>query len=271
MPELPEVEIVRRALAKTIVGKEIASFEVIRTPGKPVRTLQGISEEEFRDAVIGEAFTDMTRKGKFIIAPLTSGKTVIFHFMLSGWLDYFQNEGQIGERERRYARLKFAFTSGQILLFTDPRNMGRVFLVEDEDFTQLGVLARLGIEPLSLDFTIDRFSDIIAKTPGKAIKDLLTDQEKIAGIGNIYSDEILRRAGVRPDRQVGTLTGTEVEKLHYAIPEVLKDAIAEIEAGKEEHMLAWRKKGRSCPDCGGEVVAEKRGASHYYWCPRCQK
>ncbi|HZD60444.1 MAG TPA: DNA-formamidopyrimidine glycosylase family protein, partial [Anaerolineae bacterium] len=71
MPELPEVEIARRALARTIVGKEIASFEVIRTPGKPVRTLQDISEEGFRDTAIGEAFTDITRRGKFLIAPLT--------------------------------------------------------------------------------------------------------------------------------------------------------------------------------------------------------
>ncbi|HZD58971.1 MAG TPA: zinc finger domain-containing protein, partial [Anaerolineae bacterium] len=113
--------------------------------------------------------------------------------------------------------------------------------------------------------------EIVTTASGKTVKDLLTAQEKIAGIGNIYSDEMMRRAGVRPDRRVGTLTGAEVERLHQAIPEVLEDAIAGIEAGKEGHMLAWRRKGQICPDCGGEVIATKRGASHYYWCPRCQK
>lgn len=272
MPELPDVEAVRRELLKSgIAGKKIAAFEVVRAPGKLVRTLQDVSEGEFREAVEGAFFEDFMRRGKFLIAPLSTGEAVVFHFMLSGWLDYFPSEAEVTEKARRHAKLKFAFDDGSVLLFTDPRNMGRVFLIEKGEFERAGVLARMGVEPLSGEFTLERLKSIIDAGAGKTVKDLITDQEKIAGIGNIYSDEILRRAGIRPDRRAGTLTADEVERLYRAIPAVLREGLAEIEAGREVHSLAWRKKGALCPDCGGEVVAVKKGATHYYWCPRCQK
>ncbi|MCL4498992.1 MAG: hypothetical protein M1335_01945, partial [Chloroflexi bacterium] len=105
---------------------------------------------------------------------------------------------------------------------------------------------------------------------GKTVKDLLRDQERIAGIGNIYSDEIMRRAGVRPDRRAGTLSDEEAEALFQAVPDVLREAVSELEAGRPGHMLEWRKKGAVCPGGCGEVEAVKHGASHYYWCPECQ-
>ncbi|MCL6471914.1 MAG: hypothetical protein K6T91_03800 [Firmicutes bacterium] len=271
MPELPEVEVVRRSLKASVLGKKIVSFEVVRRPGKKTRVLQNISEEEFRSGVVGASFKDIIRKGKFLIAPLTNGKSIVFHFMLTGWLNYFRSESEADEKTRRDSRLKFSFEDGSVLLFVDSRNMGRVFLVEREDFSQIGVLARIGVEPLSPDFTFERFRKVISESAGKTLKDFLTDQEKIAGIGNIYSDEILRRARLRPDRRVATLTDAEIEKLYEIIPTVLKDGVAEIESGIPGHMLAWRKKGRTCPECGGEVAAVKRGTTHYYWCPSCQR
>ncbi|MCL5292077.1 MAG: hypothetical protein M1548_06055 [Actinobacteria bacterium] len=270
MPELPDVEIARRTLIKSVVGKEILSVEAIRTPGKLIRTLQDISEEEFRSAITGTAFKDFIRKGKFLIAPLTSGKSVVFHFMLSGWLDYFRSEDEVPDKASKDAKLRFTFSDGSFLLFTDPRNLGRVFLVAEGEFERLGVLARMGVEPLGPDFTLDRFKEIVSAS-AKSVKDLLTDQEKIAGIGNIYSDEVMRRAGIRPDRSAGSLSQKEIEKLYRTIPEVLEEGIAEMEAGRPRHMLEWRRKGALCPDCGGEVVAVKRGATHYYWCPKCQE
>lgn len=271
MPELPEVEVAKRSLETGVLGKKIVSFEVVRQPGKKTRALQNISEEEFRNGVVGASFKDIIRKGKFLIAPLTTGETIVFHFMLTGWLNYLRSESDADEKTRRDTRLKFSFEDGSALLFTDPRNMGRVFLVEGENFSQVGVLTRIGVEPLSPDFTSERFEEIISESSGKTLKDFLTDQEKIAGIGNIYSDEIMRRAGLRPDRRVSSLTDTEIKKLYATIPAVLKDGVAEIESGKSGHMLAWRKKGEICPECGGEVAAVKRGATHYYWCPTCQR
>ncbi len=272
MPELPDVEIARRALFKRgVLGKKIAAFEVVRAPGTLVRTLQGISEEEFRRAVIGASFEEFTRKGKFLIATLSTGEVIVFHFMLSGWLEYFPSGVEISDKARKHAKLEFTFDDGSALLFTDPRNMGRVFLIEKGEYERAGVLARMGVEPLSEEFTLERLKSIIDAGAGRTVKDLITDQEKIAGIGNIYSDEILRRAGIRPDRRAATLTPEEVGRLHRAIPAVLREGIAEMEAGREVHSLAWRKKGALCPGCGGEVVAVKKGATHYYWCPRCQK
>ncbi|MCL4499544.1 MAG: hypothetical protein M1335_04790, partial [Chloroflexi bacterium] len=197
MPELPDVELARRRLLNEIVGKEIASFELVKTATK-VRTLQDIAEEEFRNAVVGAAFEDLQRKGKFLIAPLDTGESIVFHFMLSGWLDFFPTEPGAEEKAARRAKLKFTFEDGSVLIFSDPRNMGRVFLVKSGDFESVGVLARMGIEPLGPDFTLDRFRAIFESHAGKTVKDLLRDQERIAGIGNIYSDEIMRRAGVRP-------------------------------------------------------------------------
>lgn len=270
MPELPEVEVARRNLAPKILGKRIVSFEVVHAPGKKVRTLQNVAEGEFRSAVVGAAPVDMRRKGKFLIVPLSTGETIVFHFMLSGWLDYLPSS-DIDGTALRNARLRLGFEDGATLLFTDPRNMGRVFLVEGTDFSRAGVLARIGVEPLSPEFTFERFKQAVERSPGKTVKDFLMDQERIAGIGNIYSDEMMRRAGVRPDRRLHTLSNAEIERLYGTIPAVLNDAIAEIESGGARHMLEWRKKGRTCPDCGGEVVAVRRGASHYYWCPRCQR
>lgn len=271
MPELPDVEIVRRSLEKSVLGREIAGFEVVRSAGKLVRTLQDVSEEEFRDAVLGASFKEFIRHGKFLIAPLDTGATIVFHFMLSGWLHYYEREDDAPEKAMRDAKLRFTFTDGSVLLFTDPRNLGKVFLLgKGEDYGRLGVLARLGVEPLGPDFTLARLREI-ASSSGKPLKELLTDQEKIAGIGNIYSDEIMRRSGLRPDRPADLLSAGEEEVLHSAIIRVLQEGIADMEAGRQLHALGWRKKGATCPDCGGEVVAVKRGASHYYWCPACQK
>lgn len=271
MPELPDVEIVRRSLEKAVIGKEIAGFEVVRSTGKLTRTLQDISEEEFRDTAIGSSFKEFVRHGKFLIAPLDSGETIVFHFMLSGWLYYFAKEDEIPEKAGRDTKLRFTFVDDSTLLFTDPRNLGKVFLLgKGEDYGRLGVLARLGVEPLGPEFTLERLKEIISSS-GKPLKELLTDQEKIAGVGNIYSDEIMRRAGLRPDRTADSLNDAEVEAVHDTIITVLEEGIADMEAGRPVHGLGWRKKGASCPECGGEVIAVKRGASHYYWCPACQK
>lgn len=270
MPELPEVETARRTLVELIVDKRIVDFELIKEPGKLVRTLQDVSEVEFRVAVVGEVFTDLRRQGKFLIAPLTSGEVVVFHFMLTGWLDYFAAGNLPGGNAPRHTRLSFGFEDGSRLFFTDSRNLGRVFLAPGERYEKLGILAKMGIEPLGPTFTKELFAELVERSAGKSVKDLLTDQAKIAGIGNIYSDEIMRRAGVRPDRRSGDLKPKEIEALYRAIPGVLEEAIDEIEAGAPGHMLEWRKKGALCP-CGGEVAAVKRGASHYYWCPKCQK
>ncbi len=132
---------------------------------------------------------------------------------------------------------------------------------------QIGPVAKL----ISEDYTFERLEEIVSESSGKTLKNFLTDQEKIAGIGNIYLDEIMRRARLRPDRRVATLADAEIKKLYAIIPAVLKDGVAEIESGRPGHMLAWRKKGEICPECGGEVAAVKQGATHYYWCPTCQK
>ncbi|MHB0976356.1 MAG: Fpg/Nei family DNA glycosylase [Candidatus Aquicultorales bacterium] len=271
MPELPDVELERRSLRERILGKEIFAFEVVRSAGKLTRTLQDVDEEEFRGAVVGQAFDDLLRRGKFLIAPLTSGDTVVFHFMLSGWLYYFEAGETPAAGVDKNAKLRFEFTDRSRLIFSDPRNLGKVFLVKKgEPYERLGVFARIGIEPLSPEFTLSKLSEILRKS-SKPIKDLLRDQDRIAGIGNVYSDEILRRAGVRPDRSAATLADGEIEAVYEAIPRVLEEAIEDLEKGRPPHMLEWRKKGASCPAGCGEVKAVKHGASHYYWCPSCQK
>ncbi len=272
MPELPDVEGFKKIIDDHCAGRELRSVEAIAQPGQKVRTLQ-MPEADFAAAASGRKWVKTERRGKFLIISLDDGNSLIIHFMLSGRL-VFHEADQAGSPVVS-ARVRFTFDGGGELVFADPRNMGRIFWVEDRNFDSLGVLAQLGVDPLSRSFTRPAWR---AMTTGDhhgdmKIKELICDQTVIAGIGNVYSDFILWEARVRPERVVKTLSPNEADHIYAAIPKVLRQAVRQLRAGEpdQSELLRQRHKGGVCPRDGAKIAAFRRGASHGYYCPACQK
>jgi formamidopyrimidine-DNA glycosylase len=304
MPELPEVEYTARQLRATVVGATICEVRVfwersIRHPALP----------DFIAEIAGQRIEGVRRRGKLLLLDLQSDLFLSIHrrmtgnFLLlpAGWtIDTSLREqdsaswntkgptihlnttvGAMHEHEVRYCRVCFIFADGRCLLFTDPRKFGRIELwprsQEEEAF------AGLGPEPLSEMFTRERFGVALA---GKktAIKQVLLDQEVVAGIGNIYADEALFYACIHPLRRANSLTSQEVHLLHEGIVSVLTLGIEHGgtsfsdyrdlwgEAGENfNHVHVYHQEGKPCQRCGSSierlVIAQR--SSHY--CPTCQR
>lgn len=272
MPELPDVEGFKKFIDEHCRRKPVRSVEAIIQPGQKARILQ-LPEADFAAATVDRQWVATERRGKFLIVSLSDGNSIVFHFMLTGDLVYLEPDAA-GSMVPS-ARVRFTFDDGSKLIFTDRRNLGRIFWVEDRDFGSLGVLAKLGVEPLSRDFTRPLWQDMTRgdRHGDMTVKDLLCDQSVIAGIGNIYSDAILWEARVRPDRVVRTLSEAEVDRLYDAIPGALRRGVQQVLSGTVEHdeLMRQRRQGGLCPRCGSEMAAMRRGATHSYFCPTCQK
>jgi formamidopyrimidine-DNA glycosylase len=270
MPELPEVETIAAGLRATIVGKTIRGASVslrkmaVSASGRP---LEGL--------VTGERITGVERRGKFAILRLHSGRSLVISLRMTGRL-VVQAED---DPPYPYAHVVLAFTDGTRLAFADVRQFGRMRLVEPGEPWD----ASLGVEPLSEDFTPDRFIGMLSgrTTP---IKVLLLDQRRIAGIGNIYACEALWQAGIRPGKPAKSLSKPAIRRLHHALVDVLHRAIgmrgssvddyvdAEgLKGGFQNVLSVYGKAGRGCPRCGGEIVRTVLAQRGTWWCRGCQK
>ncbi len=267
MPELPEVERFRRVFESGALGKTIERTHLMRHEGRKFTVLRNSSEEEFRRATEGHTFTGDERIGKFLVTYLSNGQTVIFHFMLSGTLIVTAPGRPLEERPASYMSLRFLFSDGASLWFGDRRNLARALLAADRDFSGLGILEKMGVDPLTPAFTYERFRQIFAEGGDRPVKTVLTDQKKISGIGNEYSDLADYLAGVRPTRRADSLSEDEVRRLYDAVRRVLTEAVEEPDANRHPFMRE-RRKGGKCPkhpDVAMEAV--RWGASHAYFCP----
>ena len=243
MPELPEVETIRRQLAKKIIGKKIE----------------------------GKKITGLRRRAKILIIDFNDGSSLIFHLKLTGQL-IFNGEPS------RHTRHIFKFDDGSKLVFNDIRKFGWWKHVQSSK----DVEKTFGPEALKVD--LKGFENILEKRPNAKIKPLLMDQKFIAGIGNIYSDEILFVAKVQPLRRVKTLTSEEIKAIWSNIGKILKLAIKNrgtsentyLDAtGKKgdylKYLKVYRKEGQKCPRCGGMVKRIKIGGRSAHFCPKCQR
>jgi formamidopyrimidine-DNA glycosylase len=268
MPELPEVETIRRQLAEVIVGKKIASVEILNP-----KTFIGDPK-----AVTGSKIVAIGRQAKVLKMIFADGNALFAHFKLNG--QFFFDTGK-GKFDTRFTRVILHFDDGTRLLFNDSRKFAWMKVVEnyiEEEFS--------AIEPFKDNFTIENFSKVISKTR-KPIKILLMDQEKIGGIGNIYANESLFAARIDPFRPANTLKPEEAKKLHAAILKILQKAIdCHGSSGKDEwyrqlngqtgcyqeHFLVYQRNGQKCPGvCGGEIKRVKQGGRSTFYCPKCQK
>ena len=270
MPELPEVETIARGLANAIAGKTVDSVTVLRVkvvvpePNRFVATLAGE-----RIAAVG-------RRGKFVVLQLASGRALVVHLRMTGRL-IVQAAGTADVEP--YTNVLLTFHDGTRLCFADVRQFGRMRLVMPEE----PWAAEVGLEPLSNDFSFERFSSLLdgRSTP---IKVFLLDQRRIAGIGNIYACEALWDARIRPSRPAGALSKQARRRLHSSIQDVLRRAIemrgtsvddyvdAEgLRGGFQNVLSVYSRDGKDCWRCKAPIVRTVLAQRGTWWCRTCQK
>ena len=271
MPELPDVETVRRYLiSQDLVGRTIAGAQILWT-----RAVRSPSEEDFRSEVSGRRITDIRRRGKYLILDLAGDPTLVLvlHLGMTGSLQLKET----GPERPRHTRNVLLLDGGAELCFVDPRKLGAMWLVTDE----VDVTASLGPEPLDPAFTPELLSQRLSGRTAP-VKALLCDQGVVAGIGNIYADEVLFASGIHPLRQGGLLAPDETQRLHRAIVDRLAEAIqqlAPVAAGVDpatespegrELLLVPRSEGVPCRVCDAPISrVAVRGRSSFFCC-RCQ-
>jgi formamidopyrimidine-DNA glycosylase len=216
MPELPEVETIRRELEREVVGKKIKSVEVT---GK--RSIRRQTPAEFVAKLEGVKIAGAQRKGKYLLLPLDSGDVLVIHLRMSGQLLRAAPKDPVDT----HTHVTITFTQGGQLRFVDPRTFGEMFLATPDEITnEIEELSTLGVDPVETPMSWVDFGHLLRSKRMK-LKAFLTDQSMIAGIGNIYADEILFDSGLRYDRDTDSLTTQEIRRLYRSLVEILHEAI----------------------------------------------
>ena len=270
MPELPEVETVARGLRRPLIGRRIEGMWHDWAP-----TIHSPSPDEFAARVNGQRALSLGRRGKYILIALEHD-TLVIHLKMSGRL-YVAEADELREADR-WVHVRFDLDDGRQLRFSDLRKFGRVYLTDDV----ASLLSHLGPEPLSEDFTLAGFrAGMRGRT--RAIKSLLLAQEFVAGVGNIYADEALFRAGIHPATAVDRLTAEDSALLHQTIQAALRDGIehegASIgwyrkpDGGKGEsqnHFYVYGRTNLPCRRCGTAINKIRLAQRGTHFCPQCQ-
>src|SRR6266516_3953796 len=240
MPELPDVAKFRRYLDATSLYQRIADVEV-----RSAYVLKGISGKELARWLKGRRFESTRRHGKHLFARTDGGTWLRLHFGMTGSLRYFKGE----EKVPPHTRVLFVFAKDYRLAFDDQRKFGQVGLLEDVD----EFLKKRALGPDALDIDLAEFKEKLARHRG-AVKSILMNQRLIAGIGNIYTDEILFHARIHPATQITRLGNKHINRLFAAMRHVLEKAIeyqADVDRMPQSWLLPQRGKGGKCPRCGG--------------------
>jgi formamidopyrimidine-DNA glycosylase len=277
MPELPEVEVVRRDLEREIVGKRVKSVEVdgMRSVRRHHNRKQFISRLE------GLKFTGVERRGKYILCRLEGGDVLVIHLGMSGQL---LRTKTARDAKAKHTHVIITFTQGGQLRFIDPRTFGEMFVTEVDSLARVSELSHLGIDPLENAMSWEQFGNLIAQRHAK-LKALLMDQKFLAGIGNIYSDEILWGAGLRWDRMSDSLSAQEVRRLYRSMVETLQDAVKYRGSSLADqqyvdlygkigeyqlHHKVYARDGETCRRCRHAIVRERFGGRSTFYCEACQ-
>lgn len=266
MPELPEVETIKRELEQTVLGKKIIEACVRHT-----KIIRGMSVEKFKQGVAGAVIKNVLRKAKCLILELSNGKSLVIHLKMTGQLVY--------PGDGKNSRVSFHLSGGKMLDFNDQRLFAELRLMDD--WREFPFIKELGPEPF--DLGLDAFKQMLGKKKTK-IKPLLMDQKFISGIGNLYAAECLFRAKIHPARPANSLSGKEKELLYQEIKKVLREAIhyggSSVDdyvrvSGKRGGYSAFHKvyarEGKPCLVCKAPIKRTALAGRGTYFCPRCQK
>jgi formamidopyrimidine-DNA glycosylase len=278
--ELPEVEVVRRDLEKDVVGRRVVAVEVRRMKNTKRVIRRHKSPKEFRDRLVGHKLSRAERKGKYVLLHLDDGNVLVVHFGMSG--RFLRGNKRLPLDNHTHVII--TFQTGGDLRFVDPRTFGELFVTAADELGKVRELAHLAIDPLESMFTWQQFSGALANRATK-LKPLLMDQQFIAGLGNIYSDEVLFSAGLRHDRPSDELSAQEVRRLYRAIQETVQEAIrfrgttlgdeAYVDLygkpGEYQHELkVYGRRGLPCRRCRTPIQVVKYSGRNSYFCPQCQ-
>jgi len=274
MPEMPEVEIIRRYLDTQVAGKKIIHLTILLP-----RMIKWPDVEGFRALVTGRTIKGMNRRGKYLLMELDNASKVVFHLRMTGRLVY----EPAGDTNDHHARVIFHLQDGASLVYGDTRTLGTIHGLKPQELGMLKGLVEMGPEPLSAEFT----AEYLYRTASQrkvAIKSFLLNQKYIGGIGNIYADEALFLAGIHPLRPANSLTQTECGKLWESVNKVIADGIADGgttfrdyqngEGGKgshQEHLYVYGRKGEQCRICGALLERIIVGGRGTHFCPHCQE
>ncbi len=275
MPELPEVETVLRSLLPKIKGKKINTVrvrhkDVVGWPKTVIKFSQGLC---------GKKISGGFRRGKLLLFTLNEEEKLIIHLRMTGRLFYMEKCYQ----PRKHAHLVLDFSGGGALIFEDTRRFGRVYLIKTGEEKYAGNLEKLGPEPLDPEFDLETFSGSLKQRKGR-IKGLLLNQSFIAGLGNIYVDEILFRSQIHPETTAQHLDDRAISKIYSNMKEILNEAIAgrgttfrdyrdgEGRAGDFQDLLkVYGREGKECPYCVEKIERKKVAGRSSFFCPCCQK
>ena len=285
MPELPEVQTITNDLSKKILNKKISSVDI------RLKNIVKNDTQDFIETLVDNSFKKIERRGKFIILKLkNSDKHLVIHLRLTGQLIY-QNKNEIiagghdtGENNfnllDKHAHLVIHFKDNSKLFYNDQRQFGFFQIVNDEEL--LEIKEKLGVEPLDGKFTLKIFSELI-RSKKINVKAFLLNQKDIAGIGNIYADETLFKAGIRPTRTLDSLVSVEIKKLFMSIKTILKEAVKQrgtsfnnyIDTDGNKGNFAKKLKvygrdGQKCVVCDSIIIKTKVAGRGTRYCPKCQ-
>jgi formamidopyrimidine-DNA glycosylase len=287
MPELPEVETVCRQLDPELRGLRIKALEVLDP-----RWCRPAPPAKLERAVEGATIERLGRRGKYLLLGLDGARTLVMHLRMTGNLVLVEGERKLDpsegrrlyEAERstsaRHLRARFRLGDGRELWFTDPRRFGEAFLVDDDQLETR--FAKLGVEPLSEEFTAEHLGEMAAGRVAP-LKSFLLDQSRLAGVGNIYADEALFRARLHPLSPAGSMKPEHLVALRDAVVAALE---AGIEGGgasiddyrdgrgekgtMQDEFLVHTREGEPCPRCGGTISRIVVSGRSTYYCPSCQ-
>lgn len=274
MPELPEVETIRRTLSPLVSGHTIHRVEISDDSaiGHP-------PVAEFVPRLTGQVFGEPDRRGKYLLLPLADEMTLVVHLRMTGRLLY----GEAGAAPPKHRRVTIHLDNGRALFFDDQRRFGRLYLLESRALPGWPPLQKLGPEPLSDEFSEQYWLDTLARRGRCRIKPLLLDQSCLAGLGNIYADEALHRAGIHPAAYAGTLTPAQATALYRSIRQVIREGIASggttfrdyrdsqgRPGGYAARLRVYRRENHPCPTCGHPVQRRRIAGRSAHFCPVCQ-
>ena len=287
MPELPEVETVRRGLAELIPGKVIKTAAHIDSP----KSFPNASAD-VRQFMHGAKILQVRRRAKVLLVDLDTDYTLVIHLEMTGQLVYrgdavfgagHPNDSLIGELPDRSTRVVIAFTDGSTLYFNDQRKFGWVKLMPSLEVPNIDFMKKVGPEPLEADFTPRQFAERFKRRVKTNIKAALLDQTVVAGVGNIYADESLWGARIDPHRLVGSLSDQDFTLLYEELRSVMNLAIEKGGSTDKNYVNAegkcgsymdfarvFRREGQKCPRCSREIVKIKWAGRGTHYCTNCQ-
>jgi len=286
VPELPEVETIKRELQKSLKNKVISGVEILCD-----KTVSPTSVINFKKIIIGRKIINLERRAKMLLIHLNQKISLIIHLKMTGQLILIRQKRRMVmgghptpdiQTPGRHTRLIFTFTDKSKLYFNDLRKFGWVRILNEK--LKKHIDTEVGIEPLTKTFAVAKVQDIFKKYPNRTVKQILLDQKLIAGIGNIYADESAHLSHILPMRKARTLTKTEIKSLHKNIIAVLKLSIQKkgtssrnyvrsdgSRGGFVPYLNVYGRQNEKCKRCDTKIKKIKHASRGTHFCPRCQK